>query len=320
MVVVNANADELPVHGDELVDQPKLSFQFENLNEDDLWDHELPGEASPCLMGELRPWPSNCSAEAPHQLTNANALDQPEHTTTGYDDRVGEAREYEDATVGNQNAGQEAPIQLSRVSQSASAPDPTAAVQRQNRKRGRDTNNAAEHENHSSAKHKTSQTAPRKGQRKAWVDVALNDERLRQYKHYENPQPQNGHLLQSFMPNGKRRCGILACINCGTCCCFIRMDDVSVETSLRSILHTPEGQSTDINKIVEVYFDKTCRSSCQRDNKLATLDQLGSVLSLHSGDLTMDTHAISQSIKRARDRQGYAYCNRAKPLSVVLAL
>ena len=161
------------------------------------------------------------------------------------------------------------------------------------------------------------------GWRRALAEHALHDERVAQYAAYAKPQPHNGHFLKSFMPNGKRRCGILTCVNCTATLCFIRMDDESVETSLRTILHTPDGQSTNIEDIINTYFDSMCQSWRHRENdEISILGNLGSVLSLHSGLWTRDTHAISQGIKRARQQElrrgDNVFCNRAIPLSAVL--
>eukprot|EP01138_Halocafeteria_seosinensis_P004020 gb/GECG01004111.1/.p1 GENE.gb/GECG01004111.1/~~gb/GECG01004111.1/.p1 ORF type:complete len:443 (+),score=58.85 gb/GECG01004111.1/:1-1329(+) len=158
------------------------------------------------------------------------------------------------------------------------------------------------------------------GERKRRAERVKHSEMLSQYAAHNHEQV-NGHRIQIFFPNGKRKCGFIACVHCGAAITLVRVTDEHVEepveASLKTILHTPSGDSIRASDVIPAYFDSPCNQMCYK-NSVNRLEELGTVLSLYTGDRVRDmSHSLSQHVKRNMAREGESYKNRGYSLSAL---
>eukprot|EP01138_Halocafeteria_seosinensis_P014306 gb/GECG01014606.1/.p1 GENE.gb/GECG01014606.1/~~gb/GECG01014606.1/.p1 ORF type:complete len:174 (+),score=12.83 gb/GECG01014606.1/:1-522(+) len=158
-------------------------------------------------------------------------------------------------------------------------------------------------------------------ERERRADEVVRTALYQQYRDYDH-ESINGHVFQIFDPNGTRQCGFITCINCctGIVHIIVNHEDIEhpVEESLKTILHTPTGDSDKAADVINAYFDVPCRSQFWRES-VPDINQISHAVSLQTGKrVTNLSHAGAQGAKRNRERQlrdGKKYVNRGHPLS-----
>lgn len=162
-----------------------------------------------------------------------------------------------------------------------------------------------------------------KGLRRQRAEAVMENEELRKYdEEYGIPVRQNGHLLKAFRPNGKRRCGVVCCLQCKACFCYVVLGDEPIAASLRSIIcvltENERKKITEASVVIRTYFDAPCRGpELSVPTTATTLQELGKILNMHSGESARDAHSLCQNVKREKSRRGEDYVNVAKPLSKI---
>ena len=135
------------------------------------------------------------------------------------------------------------------------------------------------------------------------------------YKTYKDPRLFRGHLLQAFLPHGKRYGGYLVCHKCQYAICFVRLLHSLSETKT-TILYTPDCQSQHIDDIIQSYFDMECSQTSSPNRPISELDSFKKARSLHTGLRAKKlSKNLSQHIVRNKERLGEAFYNQGQPLT-----
>lgn len=139
------------------------------------------------------------------------------------------------------------------------------------------------------------------------------------YKEYKVPRRFRGHLLQAFLPHGKRYGGYLVCHKCQCAICFVRLLQSLSETKT-TILYTPDCKSQHVEDIVQTYFDTECPRNGAPDRPIDRLDRFQDTYSLHTGRRAKHlSKNLSQHIVRAKRRFGRRFHNTGIPLTKAIA-
>ena len=139
---------------------------------------------------------------------------------------------------------------------------------------------------------------------------------LRKYRELEEQgkPTANGHYLQAFLPNAKRRCGLVVCLKCRASMCICRLRyyaEEEIELSWATIVRTQDTlQSMDRDDVIAYFFDVQCICSSQDAREVRTLSQL-----YHENNFSMLSDRPVQDIAHCLSQAVIRSARIPKPLS-----
>eukprot|EP01138_Halocafeteria_seosinensis_P016310 gb/GECG01016640.1/.p1 GENE.gb/GECG01016640.1/~~gb/GECG01016640.1/.p1 ORF type:complete len:283 (+),score=30.81 gb/GECG01016640.1/:1-849(+) len=141
----------------------------------------------------------------------------------------------------------------------------------------------------------------------------LETGKLSDYQRYKEPVCIQNHRVIVLVPNGKRYCGFLVCVNCKYGICFVRLGS-SLQSTLKSLLYTPDQKSTAAADNIRQYFDTPCLCE-QQETRVSQAKDITHMHSLYTGRTTIRvSQTLSQHVKRLLYRFP-PYMNYGRPLS-----